>query len=875
MVDNVRMVQGPSSAGGTATAAGTLAFGVRSESVGVAPARLTRDEVLHVAASDKPWAFIPLGLRVLSVEPGDTQVRLLVAANLARLGLRTVGLEVLGAFDGPSTLDPTFEAIRRVLAALPPDAIPAATRIATARANLDAWLGRAGGDAQAIEPELRTDDSVWRAELERRFDAWAACADEQEWFRAADGNTVRRRRADGQWLRFNDDAGDAAGLTLGAPGASIAPDARHAGTPSQPLYLEGIDPVQTLRRLWSATPTRKDGARTRIVIVLSDPEEAFDALSAADVREIMGDDRVEVLLGPDAGQRLAHLLARRFDTALSGRVVVSARRRATATIPRAAAPGALAELVGIEAIIRAALDAQRGELLALGAAANACYDTRDRAWWAKRFATESLAREPLRVLIPTCRYSTFIQHSSADIAEALRAAGCEVRTIIEPDDRSTLSALAYVRPQAEWQPDLVLFINYPRSALGATVHRNIPFACWVQDAMPHLFDRGVGASQGALDFLVGLLRVEFFTRFAWPRERALASPVLASAAKFHEGEVPREMRARLGCEVACVTNHSQTPESLLTELRQQIGPDGAAMIDELYPELRRFVLAPAGESYEFPPDQVLRAVMHRRGMSDDHPTFMPLYNNVVLPLADRLLRHQMLEWASSICTQRGWRLHIYGRGWEQHPTLAHHARGTLAHGDELRAAYRLARANLHAVAAGSLHQRLSECALSGGFSLIRVKRSDLELIHAIAGSALAERAEPVETNIQHWGRDCARYGVADAPEGLAYMRQRQALGMGGEATVLMSAEQRANRWDYWGGRQPPRDLVWAWGDLSEIGFDTRQTLEAKLDDVVNRERESWREHVRTGIQRRVREHLTYEGFVGSMIEMIRSDLARV
>ena len=85
---------------------------------------------------------------------------------------------------------------------------------------------------------------------------------------------------------------------------------------------------------------------------------------------------------------------------------------------------------------------------------------------------------------------------------------------------------------------------------------------WVQDAMPHQLDRRVGEAMGELDFVAGNLRTELFWRFAYPQDRALDGPIVASGAKFHDGPVTDEQRSRLACDVAYVSHHSETPAAM-------------------------------------------------------------------------------------------------------------------------------------------------------------------------------------------------------------------------------------------------------------------------------------------------------------------------
>jgi hypothetical protein len=102
-----------------------------------------------------------------------------------------------------------------------------------------------------------------------------------------------------------------------------------------------------------------------------------------------------------------------------------------------------------------------------------------------------------------------------------------------------------------------------------------------------------------------------------------------------------------------------------------------------------------------------------------------LLHQLIYPIAERAIRQQMIEWAAELCDERGWKLHLYGRGWDRHPRFARYAKGELPHGDSLRAAYQCAKMNLHTGLGGAHHQRVLECALAGGCTLVRIRADDL------------------------------------------------------------------------------------------------------------------------------------------------------
>jgi hypothetical protein len=88
-------------------------------------------------------------------------------------------------------------------------------------------------------------------------------------------------------------------------------------------------------------------------------------------------------------------------------------------------------------------------------------------------------------------------------------------------------------------------------------------------------------------------------------------------------------------------------------------------------------------------------------------------------VADRLFRHQVLEWAADLADERGYTLRLYGQGWDRHPRLGRYAAGLARQGDEMLAIYLASRINLQIIETGFLHSRALDGLAAGGFFLTR------------------------------------------------------------------------------------------------------------------------------------------------------------
>lgn len=86
----------------------------------------------------------------------------------------------------------------------------------------------------------------------------------------------------------------------------------------------------------------------------------------------------------------------------------------------------------------------------------------------------------LRVLVFTCRFTTFLQYCALDFARAFGLMGCKVRHLIEENDVEYLSEQLYWKELDEFRPDLMFGISHGRPSMPY-IPRELPFVCYVQD----------------------------------------------------------------------------------------------------------------------------------------------------------------------------------------------------------------------------------------------------------------------------------------------------------------------------------------------------------------------------------------------------------
>jgi hypothetical protein len=795
---------------------------------------LARSALGKQALAASPWQFIPAAAAKLaqpSLPPAlADELRLTMAVALGRLGLRTPALQALDACQHDLTPQ-----VCSILELLPNDIVSASERIATCRANLEA---------------TRCGD---RDRLLRSFTGWEAAQSSVRAFRA--GPTTVLQSPDGRWLLFLDDA-------------AVASTIDGASTKGGPAYVDGLHLPAVLRKLMQAAMAPKGEVQPRFILLAGSDEEALASLSLQPLTDLFQTMHVEVWAGLDCPQRVRRESESRIGLELGS---VIGLPQAPPQWQRWSRGLPAEELVYANSLQEQLLVQTRGRV----AAWNAKQDP------SARFA--SVAGDGwrgLRVLLPITRFSAYVQHASSDLAFALQQLGCEAMVLREPDDRSLFKPLGVLRAVETFRPDLVVFINTLRSQIPEAAPGNVPAVTWVQDAMTHLFNDRFGRAMGELDFVVGHLHADLFDTFAFPRSRTMPSSVLASDAKFNVGPVDADLRDRFACEIAYVSHQSHTPVELARSL---IANEPADSLLALATQAALPLVVDCVQNHAIGGSSVLgdlREIATRSlsRVSAVTANAVPslaacaafLYQ-VVNPIAERALRQQMVTWAADLCERRGWRLHLYGKGWER-SRFAKHARGELHHGEELRAAYQCARTHLHVGLGGAHHQRVLECALSGGCSLVRLKSDDARLLEWWAQNELARDASPeqfCETLVRdqpflmtpvadHWQAMMAHAAM----DRLGIPQQHDHRGM-----QAVSHEQLRGA----GSRDStPLEAAWLMGDPSETAFWSRESFDRAASALVesDRRRESFAKWQREAATH----HFSLESFASRILQLVASSL---
>jgi hypothetical protein len=234
-------------------------------------------------------------------------------------------------------------------------------------------------------------------------------------------------------------------------------------------------------------------------------------------------------------------------------------------------------------------------------------------------------------------------------------------------------------------------------------------------------------------------------------------------------------------------------------------------------------------------------------------------NQYAFPMADRMVRHRVLGWAADTCEARGWKMRIFGRGWEKHERLGALAGPELAHGEELRAAYATAGITVHASIHWMYHQRVMECALSGGLPAVYLKPDDVSLLRAWTLTKMWE-LEPKP----------GIHAAGDCPEAMGLVAQLQRTGRpvhSAWAALDMTERMIETARRAWGGMPEDPAAAMLLGDFSETTFASRADLERLIGRAT--ESNARRQNLSRGIAGRVRECYSTEKAAAGILALVR------
>ncbi|MBN2377187.1 MAG: glycosyltransferase [Sedimentisphaerales bacterium] len=329
-----------------------------------------------------------------------------------------------------------------------------------------------------------------------------------------------------------------------------------------------------------------------------------------------------------------------------------------------------------------------------------------------------------RIFIITSRWTTFLKHCAADFYNAFERRGCKCHMYIEENDVQITLYVSYLKILIEFKPDAVMLFSHCRPS-AKYFPQELPIIGYMQDKCCDIWDlpdedlRGHVSEQ---DLLVCLQTdfEEYFRQRRIPVGQTFVMPIPADEEMFYPLEDDDGLREKYGCDISYVKHgHADTDKLLEQWLKRSKVTNKSDPLQIMFMNFLLDIYEEIISDLSRPWDE---REMHRRADEQiaqyvNPGSYHNLHRNVtrfaemVLPACHR--RYYMEGLSESRMSFR-----LYGGQWSEDRFFGKYAAGPVERGAELNAVYNFSKINLHLQPYITMHQRLAECGLAGGFMMV-------------------------------------------------------------------------------------------------------------------------------------------------------------
>lgn len=608
---------------------------------------------------------------------------------------------------------------------------------------------------------------------------------------------------------------------------------------SEPVMIAGLDQGwlwNTLYALECNTP-RTPGHRPPLYFLARDIERLWLVMHLHDWSTMLSDPRIRLYCGADAVEQC------RADMHAAPHIPWA--KLCVTVDPRIWPAG-----VTVDSLWQSAHQAANARMQQLSRRIEAIYAGTDIKSIARRMRGETL-----RILGITSRFTTFLKHSMSDWLDAMAALGHETRMVLESADHEITNPIYFAEQIVEFQPDLILMIDHYRGEI-AGLPRQIPCVMWVQDNLPSIFSPQAGAAQGPRDYCIGFGRLNLRDSCGYPEQRFMPAQVGVNETRFCPREFSAEERDAHACDVSFVS-HASTPATvLLTEQLNRADATGKKLLIDIFEQMRAVYDAGGAITQPLHIRRMIDSSIQRLKAAFDEPIKRHLHDFFNQRVNNALFRHQTLTWLADMDVN----LHLYGRGWEQHPRLAKYARGIACNQTQLSAIYQASRINMQITPFGAVHQRLFEGLACGGFFLLRHVSGD--------------EIERVYRQLHDW---CIEHQIQSGSElaARATPHVRQLLE---QARQLVGVDPLTMEWDFIdvlklsADGQYIRSAATVWEEYDRVAFRSAAELRERVNHFLANDDD--RRATADSMRRVVLERFTYRSISERLLNFMADDLSR-
>lgn len=328
-----------------------------------------------------------------------------------------------------------------------------------------------------------------------------------------------------------------------------------------------------------------------------------------------------------------------------------------------------------------------------------------------------------RILVDTCRWTTFLQYCAADFYKAFQVLGCEARFLIEENDVQCIQPALHWKILEEFRPDAVFMVSHSRQTVPY-FPAELPFIGFIQDKCgPILQMADLTGHIAAKDLFVCMMTAfqDYLLEKRVPRQQTFVMPIPADETMFYP--LPRDYahEQRFDADIGFVKHGHAHQEKVWEDFLQE---HTQTVSDARLRQALTVVLSGLYKQtcsgnddtcrYEQEMQEYVRGHLTDSASDALRDGLRQIVAQFYITVYSAAWRCRFLE----ALDQSGFELALFGGGWGRHRRLGHLARGPVDRSSQLNLVYNFNRINLSINHCTTMHQRLAECGLAGGFMMV-------------------------------------------------------------------------------------------------------------------------------------------------------------
>jgi len=320
----------------------------------------------------------------------------------------------------------------------------------------------------------------------------------------------------------------------------------------------------------------------------------------------------------------------------------------------------------------------------------------------------------VRVGVITSRFTSAVQYYLRDCCRALDKLGIENETLIEKSDIHSLGEYSHVAFVNSFKPDIILVINHFRWE-EPLLPAQIVFVSWLQDLLPHHFEKESAAKVGPLDFVLNQFSGHReFQEIGYPEKQMIFGPITVNPDIYRRYELTEKEIADYSSDICVISNSGNVEETFEKYLKNYESNQHFEILKNIFVNIYQKIYDDIyNEKADYhaldPTRNLFTCELERACLMITQENIQKIANEFRVNIICEIYKFVPVTWLH----ERGYKMKLWGKSWNSHPVLKKYAMGVAKNGETMSRILNATKiaVGLHGLL--TLHPRLMETILSG------------------------------------------------------------------------------------------------------------------------------------------------------------------